>query len=77
MPGGPRKTTLSLRGDEVEGAEVGDQVTFQASGMVEVELLQALAGREPGGPDPAFTTVRFPGSDLPLQAGDKVLVVGP
>ncbi|GAB2670946.1 hypothetical protein GCM10009743_53990 [Kribbella swartbergensis] len=33
-----------LRGDEVEGAEKRDQVTGQAAGVVEVELLQAFAG---------------------------------
>ena len=46
-----------LGGDEVQGAEVGDQVAVQAAGVVEVELLQALAGGEPGGADAAFAAV--------------------
>ena len=66
-----------FRGDEVQGAEVGDLVAFQAAGVVEVELLQALAGREPGGADPAFPAVGFPGGDLALQAGDEELLMGP
>ena len=64
-------------GDEVQGAQVGDQVAFQAAGVVEVELLQALAGREPGGPDAALAAVGLPGGDLALQAGDQELLVRP
>ena len=45
--------------------------------MVEVELLQALAGREPGGPDAALAAVGLPGGDLALQAGDQELLVRP
>jgi hypothetical protein len=45
--------------------------------VVEVELLQGLAGREPRGPDPAFPAVAFAGSDLALQAGDQELLMGP
>ena len=66
-----------LAGDEVQGAEVGDQVPFQPAGVVEVELLQALAGREPGGPDPAFAAVGVAGGDLALQAGGQILLMGP
>ena len=43
--------------NEVEGAEVGDGVAFEAAGVVEVELLQTLAVREPGGADPALPAV--------------------
>jgi hypothetical protein len=46
-----------LGGDEVQRGEVGDQVAFQAAGVVEVELLDAFAGREPGGPDSALAAV--------------------
>ena len=77
MPGGPRNTTLSLAGDEVQGAQVRDQVAFQAAGVVEVELLQALAGGEPGGADAALAAVGFAGGDLALQAGDQELLMGP
>jgi len=37
---------------------VGDDLAFEAAGVVEVELLQALAGGEPGGADPALAAVR-------------------
>ena len=45
--------------------------------MVVVELLEALAGREPGGPDPALTAVGLPGGDLALQAGGQELLIRP
>jgi hypothetical protein len=51
VPGGPRKTTFSLA--TRSRVPRGDQVTGQAAGVVEVELLQALAGREPRRSDPA------------------------
>ena len=38
-------------GDEVQGAQVGDQVPSQAAGVVEVEFLQGFAGAEPCGAD--------------------------
>ena len=66
-----------LGGDEVQGAQVGDQVAFEAAGVVEVELLQGLAGREPGGADPALAAVGLPGGDLALQAGGQELLVRP
>jgi hypothetical protein len=56
---------------------VGDEVSFRAPGVVEVELLQALAAWEPRGPDPALPAVGLPGGDLPLQAGDEELLVRP
>ena len=62
---------------EVEHAEVGDEVALESTGVVEVELLQALAGREPGGADPALAAVILPGGDLALQAGGQELLMGP
>ena len=44
-----------------QGAEVGDQVTSQAAGVVEVEVLQRCVGREPGGFDPALAAVGVAG----------------
>jgi hypothetical protein len=66
-----------LAGNEVQRAEVGDQVAFQPAGIVEVELLQTLAGRESGGADPAFAAVGVAGGDLALQASGQVLLVRP
>jgi hypothetical protein len=64
-------------GDEVQGAQVRDDLAFQAAGVVEVELLQTLAGREAGGPDAALPTVGFAGRDFPLQAGGQKLLMRP
>jgi len=64
-----------LRGDEVQRPEVGDHVAFQPSRMLEVELLQRLAGREPRCADAALPTVGLAGGDLTLQAGDEELLV--
>jgi hypothetical protein len=64
-------------GDEVQGAQVGDQLAFEPAGVVEVELLETLAGREPGGPDAALAAVCLTGGDLSLQAGDEELLVRP
>ena len=55
---------------------MGDGVAFEPAGVFEVEVLQRLAGREPGGPDPAFAAVVLTGGHLPLQAGGQVLLVG-
>jgi hypothetical protein len=56
---------------------VADQVTFQPTSMIEVELLNAFAGREPGGPDPVFAAVGVAGGDLALQAGRQVFLMAP
>jgi hypothetical protein len=45
--------------------------------VVEVELLQHFAGWEAGRSDAGLTAVRLPGGDLPLQAGDQELLMGP
>ena len=64
-----------FRGDEVQGAQMGDDLAFESAGVVEVELLQALAGREAGGPDAALAAVGLPGGDLTLETGHQVLLV--
>lgn len=56
---------------------MADQVTFEAAGVVEVELFQALAGGEPGGADPALAAVGVAGGDLALKTGGEVFLVGP
>jgi hypothetical protein len=43
-----------------------DYLAFEAAGVVVVEVLQALAGRESGGADAALSAVGFPGRDLSL-----------
>ena len=54
-----------------------DGLAFQRALVVEVELLQGFAGREPRGADPAFTAVRVAGGHFALQAGGQKLLVGP
>jgi hypothetical protein len=56
---------------------VRDHVSLQRPLVVEVELLEGLAGREPGGPDAQLTAVGLAGRHLPLQAGGEELLVGP
>ena len=43
---------------------MGDELAFEASGVVEVEVLQALAAGKSGGPDSAFAAVAVAGGDL-------------
>jgi hypothetical protein len=57
--------------DEVEGGQVGDQVAFQPAGMLEVEFLNAFAGREPGSADASFAAVRISGGDLRCRQAAK------
>jgi hypothetical protein len=45
---------------------VGDQVAFEAAGVVEVELLQAFPRGEPGGADAALAAVGLTSGDLAL-----------
>jgi hypothetical protein len=56
---------------------VGYRFPLQRPLVVEVELLQALAGREAGGTDASFTAVGFAGGDLALQAGGEELLMRP
>ncbi len=63
--------------DEIQGAEVGDEVAFESASVVEVELLQRLSGREPGSADAALPAVGLAGGDLALQAGHQELLMGP
>ena len=62
---------------EVRGAQVGDDIAFEAAGVVEVEFLQRFAGREPGGADAALAAVGLAGGDFTLQAGGQELLVRP
>ena len=54
-----------------------DVVAFDGSLVVEVEVLDHLAGGEPGGPDPVGRAVGGAGGGLGLQAGGEVFLVGP
>ena len=56
---------------------MGDHVTFEGALVVEVELLEGLAGREPGGADADLAAVVLAGGDLAFEAGGEELLVGP
>jgi hypothetical protein len=56
---------------------MGDRLPLEGAGVVEVELLQRLAGREAGVADAALAAVGLPGGDLALQAGSQELLVRP
>jgi len=56
---------------------MGDHVTLERALVVKVELLQRLARREPGSPDPPLAAVGFAGGDLALQTGGQELLVRP
>ena len=77
VPGGPGEDHVLAGGDEVQGAQVRHGVAFEAAGVVEVELLQALAGGEPGMADAPLAAVGLAGGDLALQAGGQELLVAP
>ena len=77
VPGGPRKTTLSLAATKSRVPRWAIGLPVQAAGVVEVELFEGLAGREPGGADAAFAAVGLSGGDLALQARGQELLVGP
>jgi hypothetical protein len=56
---------------------VSDDVTLQGSLVVEVELLEGLAGREPGGSDAELAAVGLPGCDFAFEARGEELILGP
>ena len=64
-------------GDEVQGAQVGDRLAFEAASVLEVEVLEGLVGRKAGGADAAFSAVGLPCADLPLETRGKEILVSP
>ena len=63
--------------EEPGGGQVRDHVAAQRWLMVEVELLDALTGREPGVPDPHVGTGGIAGRHFPVEHGCEVFLVGP
>jgi hypothetical protein len=76
LPGARRaeKDHVLPGGDKVEGAQMHDLVTFQAVGVIEVELLDAFAGWESGGLDATLTAVGVTSCHLALQASGQILL---
>ncbi len=75
-PGRAQEHGVGLRLDEVEGVEVGDDVLADAALVLEVEVLEGLAGREASGAD-AGVAVGLASAHLALQAGGQELLVAP
>ena len=63
-------------GEEPAGGQRGDLLADGGLG-VEVEVLQGLAGGEPGGPDPQLGAGGVAGGDFPFQHRGEVVLVGP
>ena len=76
-PGRPEEDDVIACGDEIQGAEVGDGVAFEATGVVEVEFLQRFSGWESGSPDAALPAVGFSRGDFTLQTRREVFLVSP
>jgi hypothetical protein len=76
-PGWSEEDDVLFAGDEVQRAQVRDRLSLQRSGVVVVELLEALAGGEPRGADAPFAAVGFAGGDFALETGGEELLVGP
>jgi len=74
-PWWPEEDDVLFRLDEVEGAEVGDDVPADRALVVVVEVLEGLAGRQPGGPDPGLAAMALAGRDLALETGREILLV--
>jgi hypothetical protein len=64
-------------GNEIESAEVSEGVSFEGALVIEVEVLERLAGGEPGGFDATLAAVVLAGSNFSFQAGGQELFVGP
>src|ERR1019366_6509827 len=75
--GRPEQHDAGPGGDEVECRQMQDMVAFHRPLVVQVEVLDGLAGGEPGGPDAVLRAVGAAGGDLGLQAGGEGFLVGP
>src|SRR5215217_6080148 len=64
VPGGPNRDDVLLGVQEVELAEVLDDLALDRALEGEVELLERLAGREARGLDAALAAMALPGGDL-------------
>jgi len=64
-------------GDEVEGAEVRDDIAFEGTLEGEVEVLECLAGGEPRGADASFTAVVLAGGDFTFETRGEELLMRP
>ena len=75
--GRPEEDDVVAVGHEVEGAEVGDDVSLERALEAEIEVLEGLASGKAGRFDPRLPAVVLAGGHLPLQTGSQVLLVAP
>ncbi|GAA3493892.1 hypothetical protein GCM10019016_009910 [Streptomyces prasinosporus] len=75
--GRSQKDHVLLSGDEVQRPQMGDDFAFHRPLVVEIEVLQRLAGGESSCPDASLGAMGVTGSDLPLQACGQILLMAP
>lgn len=75
--GRPKEDHVLLSDDEVQRPQVGDYLAFHGPLVVEVEVLERLAGGETSRADASLGAMRVAGGDLPLQASGQILLVAP
>ena len=63
-PGRSEEDDVVFGLDEVEGAEMGDDVSFEGALVVEVEVLEGFAGGEAGGANADLAAVGLAGRHL-------------
>src|SRR5687768_3173192 len=76
-PGWAEQDNIRSFGEECAGGQVRDGVAFEAGLMVEAEVLERFAGREPCGPGPGFGSGCFAGGDFPGEDRGEVFLMGP
>ena len=77
VPGGLRKHDVGALGNEVESAEMRDDIAFERTLEGEVEILEGLAGGEPCRADAAFAAVVLAGGDFAFETRGEGLLMGP
>ena len=77
VPGGPRKTTLSLAVTKSRVPRWAITSRLRPRAWSKSNSSRDLACGEPGRADPALPAVGLAGGDLALQAGGQELLVGP
>ncbi len=67
VPGGPANTAFDLASMKSSTPRWATNVGADAALVVEIEVFQRFAGREPGGPDARLAAVGLAGGHLPSK----------
>jgi hypothetical protein len=73
----PQEDHVLLGLHEVEGPEMSHHVALERALVIEVEVLEGLAGREAGGTDAVLAAVVLARRHLAFQAGGQELLMAP